>query len=289
MSLVFSIVTPTYNRATELKVLFASLNKQVGVSFEWIIIDDGSVDNTKDSVCEFMAENICMSGIKYIYQENKGKNGAVNKGLLSAVGEYIIIVDSDDYLCDRALVRIKDILDQENVSKRAELIGVSGVKLNQQQKPVSFIADEPREVMSHYEWFYKLHRFGDRIDIYKAAALQNNLFNHFPKEKFITEDALWLDLNGMKLYINEPLLIGDYLDGGLTSEYASLLKRNPFGSAYYYYVLLVSTDSMRIKYKSAMLIIYYVNLAIIKNSNVFAGLLSLISCPIICLIKLFRK
>ncbi len=289
MSVIFSIVTPTYNRARELKALFTSLNKQTGVSFEWVIIDDGSVDNTSDSVYEFMEKNVCISEIKYIYQENKGKNSAVNKGILSAAGEYIIIVDSDDSLCDRALARIKDILDQENVSKRAELIGVSGLKMNRQQKPVSFITDKSIEVMSHYEWFYKRRRLGDRIDIYKAIVLKNNLFNHFPKEKFITEDALWLDLNGVKLFINEPLLIGDYLDGGLTSEYTSLLKRNPFGSAYYYYVLLVNADSVFTKNKSAVLIIYYVLLAIIKNSNFFTGLLSLVSYPIICLIKSLRK
>lgn len=289
MSVIFSIVTPTYNRARELKTLFTSLNKQTGVSFEWVIIDDGSVDNTSDSVYCFMEENVCISEIKYIYQENKGKNSAVNKGILSAVGEYIIIVDSDDSLCDRALARIKDILDQENVSKRAELIGVSGLKVNRQQKPVSFITDKSIEVMSHYEWFYKRRRLGDRIDIYKAIVLKNNLFNHFPKEKFITEDALWLDLNGVKLFINEPFLIGDYLDGGLTSEYTSLLKRNPFGSAYYYYVLLVNTDSVFTKNKSAVLIIYYILLAIIKNSNFFTGLLSLVSYPIICLIKSLRK
>lgn len=289
MSIIFSIVTPTYNRDRELKILFASLNKQMGVDFEWVIIDDGSVDNTRDSVYEFIKENVCISEIKYIYQENKGKNSAVNKGVLSAIGEYIIVVDSDDYLCDRALARIKEILDQENISERPEIIGVSGIKMNRQQKPVSFITDKSREVMSHYEWFYKRRRLGDRIDIYKAIVLRNNLFNHFPKEKFITEDALWLDLKGVKLFINEPLLIVDYLDGGLSSEYTSLLKRNPFGSAYYYYVLLVNADSVFIKYKSAVLIIYYVLRAIINNSGFFTGLLSIASYPIICLIKSLRK
>ncbi|MDT7464570.1 glycosyltransferase family 2 protein [Citrobacter portucalensis] len=289
MNYFFSIVTPSYNRKEKLQVLFASLNKQSGICFEWIIVDDGSEDDTKQTVSEFIKNKKNITNIKYIYQKNKGKHNAVNRGIMSCSGEYIVIIDSDDYLCDRALETVKSVIDKQKVSERDDIICISGVKVNKQYKPVSYIANESVAIMSHYEWFYEKNHIGDRIDFYKACVLKGTLFNNFPQEKFLTEDALWLELEGLKIFINEKLLVVDYLDGGLSSRYDLLLKNNPFGTAYYYYVLLTSSDNLTLKLKASMLIVYYIFLAIIKNSNTLLGLLSIILLPITCLIKLLKK
>ncbi|APW69042.1 glycosyltransferase family 2 protein [Salmonella enterica] len=288
MSVFFSIITPTYNRKKELEVLFESLNRQVGVSFEWVIIDDGSIDDTKEWVNKFVNNNNLYE-IRYFYQENQGKNSAVNKGIQIARGEYIAIIDSDDYLYDNALACVKNYLDQDFFILNKELIGISGVKVDNEMTPVSFVSDRNMTVMSHYDWFYNERRLGDRIDFYKASVLKANIINHFPKEKFVTEDALWLDLKGKKLFINDRLLVVKYMDDGLSSRYASLLKQNPFGSAYYYYVLLINSNNTLIKCKASILIIYYAVLTIIKNNNIFIGSLSILISPIICLLKSFRK
>lgn len=289
MTLLVSVVTPTYNRAEELELLFESLNKQEDVDFEWIVIDDGSTDNTSQKITNFKNKNLNIKKINCIYQSNNGKNSAVIKGIQHTSGEYIVIIDSDDYLLDDAFKKIKKYLNNEAVINDPEIIGISGVKVDSQMKPVSFTEDIASSIMSHYDWFYTNRRLGDRIDFYKATILKEKIFNSFTKEKFITEDALWLDLKGKKLFISEPLLVVKYMDCGLSSNYVSLLRKNPFGTAYYYYILLINTDSLKIKLKASLLMMYYMLLAIVKNSNIMIGFFSFVFLPLLCLIKLFRK
>ncbi|EKJ8217902.1 glycosyltransferase family 2 protein [Citrobacter sedlakii] len=289
MTLLVSVVTPTYNRAGELQLLFDSLNKQEDVDFEWIIIDDGSTDSTSQKIASFKDNNLNIKKIKYVYQSNNGKNSAVIKGIQHTSGEYIVIIDSDDYLLDEAFMKIKNYLKDEAVINNPEIIGISGVKVDSQMKPVSFTGHTESSIMSHYDWFYTNRRLGDRIDFYKASILKEKIFNSFTKEKFITEDALWLDLKGKKLFISEPLLVVKYMDGGLSSSYASLLRKNPFGTTYYYYILLINTGSLKIKFKASLMLMYYIVLAIVKNSNILIGFFSFVFLPLLCLIKLFRK
>ncbi len=72
-----SVITPTYNRGSTLERVFHSLEKQTMKSFEWIIVDDGSTDNTKEIVDDFIRK--AKFDIKYIRQENNGKHIAVIK------------------------------------------------------------------------------------------------------------------------------------------------------------------------------------------------------------------
>lgn len=289
MNYLFSIITPTFNRVKELPILFQSLKKQSGIKFEWIVVDDGSSDGTSEKINEFMRESSDIFDIKYIYQSNQGKNSAVIKGIKESNGDFIAIIDSDDYLYDNAFICVKKYIFGETFSHAPELIGISGVKVDADLNPVSFISDQSAIKMTHYDWFYKYCRLGDRIDFYKSSILKSKVFNSFSKEKFITEDALWLDIEGEKLFVNEPLLIVKYMNDGLSSGYSSLLKENPFGTVYYYYILLINSPSIKIKIKSSLLMIYYILLTIKKNSNVFVALLTFILSPLLCLIKFLRK
>ncbi|MBE5825486.1 MAG: glycosyltransferase family 2 protein [Butyrivibrio sp.] len=94
MSIRISVITPTYNRATVLYRVYESLKAQTYKDFEWIVIDDGSVDDTRTVVEEYIKENLFP--IRYFYQENNGKHIALNEGCKKALGEMIVIADSDD-------------------------------------------------------------------------------------------------------------------------------------------------------------------------------------------------
>lgn len=94
-----SIITPTYNRAKTLHRVFESLEKQTYKNFEWIIIDDGSTDETKVLVDTWSQE---VDYIRYVYQPNAGKHIAVNRALAMATGEYTTTVDSDDEIREDA-------------------------------------------------------------------------------------------------------------------------------------------------------------------------------------------
>ena len=98
-----SVITPSYNRGHLLKRCYESLCRQELTDFEWIVVDDGSTDNTRQIVESFRKENkIC---VRYIYQKNAGKHSAHNTGAKNAAGELFVCLDSDDYFPDNALAR----------------------------------------------------------------------------------------------------------------------------------------------------------------------------------------
>ena len=111
-----SVLTATYNRANLLDKLYASLlinsNSCPEMELEWLIMDDGSTDNTK-TICEnYMLENLI--NVKYFYQENQGKMQAINNLVPKATGDLIIECDSDDYLTKDALKVIEGALKNFN-------------------------------------------------------------------------------------------------------------------------------------------------------------------------------
>ena len=100
MSAVVSIITPTYNRAHLLSRVWASLLKQTEQRFQWIIVDDGSTDSTREVVEDFNDHRII-----YVWQENQGVNGARNRGEQEISTEYVIYLDSDDELYNESTLQ----------------------------------------------------------------------------------------------------------------------------------------------------------------------------------------
>ena len=114
---MITVFTPTYNRAKLLPRLYESLCEQTYRGFEWLIVDDGSKDDTCEVVESFMNRNDNENGnnnfpIRYIYQENGGKHRAINHGVREAKGELLLIFDSDDSLPDNSLELITKVYSQ---------------------------------------------------------------------------------------------------------------------------------------------------------------------------------
>ena len=97
---LLTVFTPTYNRAHTLPRTYASLKNQDSFCFEWLIIDDGSTDNTRELVESWIAEN--KIPIRYHYQENQGMHGAHNTAYRLINTELNTCIDSDDYMPDDA-------------------------------------------------------------------------------------------------------------------------------------------------------------------------------------------
>src|SRR5690554_1988606 len=89
-----TVFTPTYNRAHTLPRLYQSLLDQIFRDFEWLIVDDGSTDGTKELVEGWIAEAAIQ--IRYIYQPNGGKHTAFNRGVREARSPLFASIDSDD-------------------------------------------------------------------------------------------------------------------------------------------------------------------------------------------------
>ena len=102
-----TVFTPTYNRANYLGRLYQSLLGQTDQDFEWLIVDDGSNDGTKDLVEQFQREK--QLKIDYYFQENKGKHIAVNRALDLAKGKWFVTIDSDDYIAPECIEKCREI------------------------------------------------------------------------------------------------------------------------------------------------------------------------------------
>ena len=120
-----SVLTPTYNRATYLPRLWNSLKKSTSKKFEWIIVDDGSTDNTAQ-VCEEMIAQEKEFLIRYAYQENHGKYVAYNRLVEMARGEYFIQIDDDDELLPDAIHNGLKAWDSIDESERGQYWCVCG-------------------------------------------------------------------------------------------------------------------------------------------------------------------
>ncbi len=107
---MITIFTPTYNRAYSLPRLYESLKKQTYNNFEWVLVNDGSTDNTDEIVKPWLNDNVIT--INYIKQENGGKHRAINKGVEVAKGDYFFIVDSDDFLPEKSLELVQQHIEE---------------------------------------------------------------------------------------------------------------------------------------------------------------------------------
>tara|TARA_B100001094_G_C18145397_1_gene780375 strand:- start:693 stop:1724 length:1032 start_codon:yes stop_codon:yes gene_type:complete len=122
---IISIITPTYNRADELKHLYRSIREQsidLGI-LEFIISDDGSTDSTKSMVEKWV--EISEISIKFITQKNQGPGAARNHGMTVAEGDLFLFIDSD---CEAHPDWIKTIYDEYQQNKFDAFGGPDGAK-----------------------------------------------------------------------------------------------------------------------------------------------------------------
>ena len=99
-----TVFTPTYNRAKVLHRVYDSLVEQTYTDFRWLVVDDGSADDTKSVIDAFMSEE--KISIQYIYQENQGKHIATNRAVAMTETELFVIADSDDAFTPDALEKL---------------------------------------------------------------------------------------------------------------------------------------------------------------------------------------
>lgn len=248
-----TIFTPTFNRAHLLSRLFDSLVNQTDKDFEWIIVDDGSTDNTKAVIDDIIRRNNNFP-IIYEYQENGGKHRAVNRGLNLAKGKLFYIVDSDDILPNDAVAAIKEIESQlPDKGKWAGVAGLKGYISSNKAIGRSFVNREFVDATSIER--DKYHIDGDKAEVVYTDVFRQFKFPEFENEKFLTENAVWYAIAdaGYKFrWFNQIIYLGDYLDGGLTNNYEKLRSENPHGYLYVYALRYRAVRGIRKKLSSAL-------------------------------------
>lgn len=228
-----TVFTPTYNRAYVLPCLYSSLLKQSKeFSFEWLIIDDGSVDDTENIVQTWCDEGLIP--IQYHKVKNGGKPRAINKAVEWARSELLFIVDSDDYLSDTA---IGDIMTAyASVRKDNSIAGVGGLRGNEDLIPI-----KSPQFMNHVD-ATNLDRCLWGLDVdcseaYKIEVLKKYPFEVWDGELFIPEAVVLneMALDGYKIrWIDKVIVVSEYLPDGMTKGAWRLMKKNPMGYAMFY-------------------------------------------------------
>lgn len=226
-----TILTPTYNRGGTLPNLYKSLKEQTNKNFEWIIVDDGSVDNTSEVVNQWR-KNRDFS-IRYFYKENGGKHTAINYALQIIETELTFIVDSDDTLTEDAvetILRYHDrYTDEQNLCGYSFLRAYPDGKINGKK----FVPDEL--VASYIDTRINMDdTFADKAEVFKTKCLQKFPFPEYQGEKFLGEDIVWVRMarKYMMVHINRAIYIGNYQDDGLTKNRRRNNIKSPLGCMY---------------------------------------------------------
>lgn len=225
-NIMITVFTPTYNRATLLLQLYESLCRQSYSDFEWIIVDDGSTDDTRNFVEECIKKQSKFP-IQYIYKENGGKHTAINRGVKEANGELFFIADSDDMLVSDSLKMVAN--EYEIIKNDASFCGVCGLDEDTHGNiigsglPFSIIEGSTLDVR------YKYDVIGDMKEVFLTKVLKEFPFPEYKNEKFCPEALVWNRIaKKYKLrYFNRVIYRADYLDSGLTSKIVEIRRKSP--------------------------------------------------------------
>lgn len=216
------IVTPTYNRAKELCILYKTLKSQTCLDFKWLVVDDGSTDETPLLIAKFQ-EDSCFA-IDYLKKDNGGKHTAYNLALdyMSKIDCHIV-VDSDDWLAMDAVEQI--LQDLEKTSNKE--IGIVYPKYGRNSSP-QWLSDNVKYVSIPD---IKL-KYG--LSIETAIVIKNSFIGQlrlpsFEGEKFLSEEIFYIMLSefGKFLPLNRRIYFFEYLEHGLTNNLFHLWKKNP--------------------------------------------------------------
>lgn len=115
---MLTILTPTYNRGEYLERVYNSLVAQTDQNFEWLLIDDGSTDNTEEVVRKLAKKNEHAFSFRCYFKPNGGKHTALNYGARYAAGDIVLILDSDDYLTSDAVASVYEYWEQYKHNKK---------------------------------------------------------------------------------------------------------------------------------------------------------------------------
>lgn len=235
--MLITVFTPSYNRASFLLDVFECLCKQTFRDFEWIVVDDGSTDNTKDVMDKIIAG--CDSfPIRYIYKENGGKHTAINVGVKKAKGELFLILDSDDSLPKDSLEIIAK--QNETCNSKKDWAGVCGLMAHHNGERIGggFPVEELYESSLYFR--YKLGVTGDLLEVFKTLVLKEFPFPEINGENFCPEALVWNRIAvKYKLYcFNKVVYYRDYLEGGLTDKIIKIRMESPVATCMTYAEML---------------------------------------------------
>lgn len=261
-----TVFTPTFNRAYCLNQLYESLLVQTNKHFLWLIIDDGSIDNTQNLVNSWISEN--KIEIHYIHQENRGMHAAHNTAYQNIITELNVCIDSDDYMPQDA---IEQILALWNHNSDGSIAGIIGLDAYKNGVPTGFIPLHfDYATLSELEVQNKIR--GDKKIVLRTDIVKKMpLYPLFENEKFVPLGTLYLMIDQKYKYIctNKVLCIIEYLEDGSSKNIFKQYQKSPNG--FLYSRVLEMKYSKSIVYSFTRAMHYISSCLFIKKWNLFSG------------------
>lgn len=217
-----TVFTTTYNRAYCLHKCYESLLRQTCKDFEWLIVDDGSTDDTKILVQKWIDEGLIP--IKYIYKENGGMHTGYNTAYDNIFTELAISIDSDDYMPDAA---VETIITFWRKNKDDRYAGIIGLDITPNGAVVGSKLPKIKSA-TVYDLYNRKGVKGDKKQVYRPELIRNFHSPVFEGEKLFPTCYKYflVDLTHEMLILNEPFCVVEYMPDGYTKNIIKLYKKN---------------------------------------------------------------
>ena len=256
-----TIFTPTYNRAYCLNQVYYSLTAQPNQDFIWLIIDDGSTDNTKELVNSWISENNIE--IQYHYQENQGMHGGHNAAYRLMETELNVCIDSDDFMPNDG---VEKILKFWSAHRKSEYAGIVGLDADKNGHVIGTKFPDTLKEATLTDLYDKFKVKGDKKIVYRTDIVKKYPpYPIFEGEKFVPLGYLYqlIDQDYKLLPLNEVLCIVEYLADGSSMNMLKQYRKHPQGFAFSRKSRMKLAKSFKNKFKNA---VHYVSCSMfIKN------------------------
>ncbi|WP_109852895.1 glycosyltransferase family 2 protein [Aquimarina sp. AU58] len=259
-----TVFTPTYNRAYCLHKCYESLIKQSNQDFVWLIIDDGSSDDTKELVASWINEN--KIDIQYHYQKNLGMHGGHNAAYRRIETTLNVCIDSDDFVGEEAIQKILD--SWETIKDKPEYAGLVGLDADESGTIIGTKIPEGVKETTLYE-LYNTHKvLGDKKLVYRTEVVKKYPpYPIFEGERFVPLGYLYqlIDQDYKLLPVNEVFCVVEYMVDGSSMNMLKQYRRHPRGFAFSRKSRMQLATNFKDKFKNA---IHYVSSSLfIKNGS----------------------
>lgn len=254
-----TVITPTYNRKDKIKNLYKSLKEQTTYNFNWLIVDDGSTDNTEELVKIWCDES--PFSIQYYSQKNRGKHCALNLGISKIQTTYTFIVDSDDILTPDAIEKVNE--DAYKYENDDSICGLGYLRGYSEKEVIGDYYHQNDFIGNFIDVRFRKNINGDKAEVWKTEDLKSCPFPEIEGEKFLGEGYVWctLALSKQMYFSNSIIYITEYLEGGLSKSGRKLRIMCPIGGMMNSKLMMDKEFDLKNRIKGTLLYIAYARFA----------------------------
>lgn len=240
---LLTILTPAYNKAATFQRTFDSLLRQTCHDFEWVIVNDGSTDGTKEIIDTFHTD---LFPVIVKHKENEGLCKTWNIGVRMATGQLVLRLDPDDYLVDDA---VEKVYLYSHLADSPQVCGIVFLTKFDNGEIVGYHPYKGIVKTNFIDYRLKDNALGDRLEICKRSAFMEFPMPEIDGEKFCLESVMWQHMAEKydACYIPFPIYVREYNDASITSNLTKVLRANPQGTrlAYAQYIKVLTKAKER--------------------------------------------